>query len=159
MRSLTISTPLPGGNELALTNPLQGRIESGRSACLRLTLSLAAVVPGVAFAVALFSLFGVVGTDAPLAPLAALAGTASLGYLGTALLSANALRAALDLSAGTAAIWLAVGAFDAQTVAAVFVVHALWGTLRSAIGVREAPHLISNWTAFSSAMALLVLIG
>ena len=55
--------------------------------------------------------------------------------------------------------WLALAGYDAQTVAAAFVVHALWGTLRSAVGVREAPHLISNWTAFSSAIALLVLIG
>ncbi len=157
MRPLTISTPIPSG--IKLVQPLQERFERGRSACLRLTLTLATVVPGVAFAVALFSLFGIAGTDAALAPLAALAGTASLGYLGTALLSGNTLRAALDLGAGTAALWLAVGAFDAQTVAAVFVIHALWGTLRSSIGVREAPHLISNWTAFSSAMALLVLIG
>ena len=94
MRPLTISTPIPSG--IKLVQPLQERFERGRSACLRLTLTLATVVPGVAFAVALFSLFGIAGTDAALAPLAALAGTASLGYLGTALLSGNTLRAALD---------------------------------------------------------------
>ncbi|MGD8978093.1 MAG: hypothetical protein PVG91_10855 [Gammaproteobacteria bacterium] len=152
------TTPLNAA-EAVLSDSLQTRIERGRSACMRLTLSLAMVVPGVAFAVGLFSLFRIAGADAPLAPLAALAGTATLGYLGTALLSANGLRAALDLGAGVAALWLAMAGSEPQTVAAAFVVHALWGTVRTAIGVRESPHMISNWTAFSSAMALLVLIG
>lgn len=159
MRPVSMSTTPLNATEAILSDSLQTRIERGRSACMRLTLSLAMVVPGLAFAVGLFSLFRIAGADAPLAPLAALAGTATLAYLGTALLSANALRAALDLGAGVAAIGLAMAGYDARTVAAAFVVHALWGTLRSAIGVREAPHLISNWTAFSSAMALLVLIG
>ena len=159
MRSVSISTSPLNAAEAVLSDSLQTRIERGRSACLRLTLSLALVVPGLAFAVGMFSLFRIVGADAPLAPLAALAGTATLGYLGTALLSASGLRAALDVGAGIAALWLATAGYDPETVAAAFVVHALWGTLRSAIGVREAPHLISNWTAFSSAMALLVLIG
>lgn len=159
MKSVTLSTTPLNAAEAVLSDSLRSRIEDSRSAWLRLTLSLAAVVPGLAFAVGLFSLFRIAGADAPLAPLAALAGTASLGYLGTALLSANGLRAALDLAAGSAALWLALAGHDARTVAAAFVVHALWGTLRSAIGVREAPHLISNWTAFSSAIALLVLIG
>jgi hypothetical protein len=159
MNTMTINAPaLTGENLLANSGTvvLQSRLKGGRSACMRLLLSLAMVLPGVAFAVGTFSLFRLSGTDAPLA---ALAGSVILIYLGTAFLSASLILAAIDIGAGVAALWLASATGDPRLIAAAFVVHALWGTLRSAIGADNAPHLVSNWTAFSSAMALLLLIG
>jgi len=159
MNTMTINAPALTGENLTATGGtvvLQSRLKDGRSACMRLLLSLAAVLPGVAFAVGTFSLFRLSGTDAPMA---ALAGSAVLVYLSTAFLSASLIVAAIDIGAGVAALWLASATGDPRMIAAAFIVHALWGTLRSAIGTDDPTHLISNWTAFSSAIALLLLIG
>ncbi|MGB5209349.1 MAG: hypothetical protein WBO47_06560 [Gammaproteobacteria bacterium] len=159
MNTMTMNAPALTGNNPALTAGTRSFQETARhsqSALMRLMLSLATVVPGIAFAVGTFSLFHVAGTHDPLG---ALAGSAVLVYLGTAFLSARPGLAVFDISTGIAALWLVTTTGSPHSIAAAFIVHALWGILRGAIGVNESPQLLSNWTAFSSAMALLLLIG
>jgi len=123
----------------------------------RLACRLTRVVPGMAIAVAVYSLFQAAGQG--LLPLAALAGTASLVYLGTATLSANPMTAVLDLLAAAVAVTLAYGASDPSAIAVAFLAHALWGILRTALDT-DPPHGVTgNWSAFSTVMAILVLLG
>jgi hypothetical protein len=126
------------------------------AACVSLLGRLSTVVPGIAAAIALFSAFQAL---APQGPLPVLAGTAGFVYFGTAFLSGSLARAVLDISAAIAAFIVAYGAVEPTTVAAAFLVHGLWGTLRSAVGAKPTRWLITNWTAFSSAMALLILLS
>jgi hypothetical protein len=146
-------------NELAGTRaPTDSRtrlVGKTGAACISLLGRLSTVVPGVAAALALFSAFQAI---APQGPLPVLAGTASFVYFGTAFLSGSLARAVLDISAAVAAFVVAYGAVEPTTVAAAFLVHGFWGTLRSAVGTKPARWLITNWTAFSSAMALLILL-
>ena len=146
-------------NELAST-PGRAAISTWQgsrtgAACVSLLGRLSTVVPGIAAAIALFSAFQAI---APQGPLPVLAGTAGFVYFGTAFLSGSLTRAALDIAAAVAVFVVAYGAVEPTTVAAAFLVHGLWGTLRSAVGAMPARWLITNWTAFSSAMALLILL-
>jgi len=123
----------------------------------RLACRLSRVVPGMAIAVAVYSLLQATGVA--FLPLAALAGTAALVYLGTATLSASPLTAAVDLAAAIATVALAYGATDAATLAIAFLVHALWGILRTALDA-DPPHgLTGNWSAFGTTVAILILLG
>ena len=125
------------------------------AACISLLGRLSTVVPGITAAIALFSAFQAIEQQGPLP---VLAGTAGLVYFGTAFLSGSPARAVLDITAAVAAFVVAYGAVAPAAVAAAFLVHGLWGTLRSAVGAQPARWLITNWTAFSSAMALLILL-
>ena len=139
------------------TRPLPASTARLSAAWQRLICRLTRVVPGMAFAVAIYSLFQAAGQG--LLPLAALAGTAALVYLGTATLSASPVTAALDLLSAALAVTLAFGASDPSAVAVAFLAHALWGILRTALDT-DPPHgLTGNWSAFSIVMAILVLLG
>jgi hypothetical protein len=123
----------------------------------RLVCRLTRVVPGMAIAVAVYSLFQATGMAFP--PLAAMAGAAALVYLGTATLSANVMTALVDVAAAVATATLAYNASDAATLAVAFLAHALWGILRTALDA-DPPHgLTGNWSSFSTTIAILVLLG
>lgn len=156
MRSITINSPELAREAGLERTQRQRRGIDARRACSRLTASLVRVVPGLALAVVLFSTAQLAGSGALLA---ALAGTSALLYVGTALVSGSLVRAALDMGAGVTAFVLAYQAGGYETVAAAYLVHGLWGTVRSALGGEPARELITNWTALNSTMALLVLIG
>jgi len=125
-------------------------------ACREMLRRSLAFVPGLAVAVAVYSLIHATGMTEPLT---ALAGTAALVYLGTAAVAGNTIRALLDLAAAAIAFSAALYATDISGLAAAFLIHGLWGTVRSALEPTDSRAFFSNWTAFASAMALLVLLG
>ncbi len=147
------SIDLAAGEACSLPEPGIGVSAAWR----RLVCRLTRVVPGMAAAVAVYSL--VQATGSAFLPLAALGGTAALVYLGTATLSTSPTIALVDITAAVVTVVLACGATDAATLAVAFLGHALWGILRTALDT-DPPHgLTGNWSTFSTATAILVLLG
>lgn len=151
---LTATAPLAEGIRSEPLTPRDARLSV---AWRRLACRLTRVVPGIAIAVAVYSVFQAAG--APYLALTALGGTAALLYLGTATLSASPVAAAVDVSAAVVTLALAISASDAAALAVVFLAHALWGILRSALDT-DPPHgLTGNWSTFGTSIAILVLLG
>jgi hypothetical protein len=113
----------------------------------------AAAVVGVGIAV----LITLAGTFA--APLIlALGGASAFLYLGTAAISGRVWPALLDLSAGVAAIWIAISATGPAI--SVLLVHVVWGVLRGALpGVAPGRSFAASWAAMNAIAALLLGFG
>jgi len=157
MQALDLTTTRTVANDLRPVSPATGRGAGLAAAWRRLACRLTRVAPGIAIAVVVCSLFQAAGV-AQLG-LAALAGTASLVYLGTATLSPSPITATVDLSAAMITATLAFSASDAAMLAVVFLAHALWGILRTALDT-DPPHgFTGNWSTFGTTTAILVLLG
>jgi hypothetical protein len=112
---------------------------------------------GAALGVGLAVLISLAGVYAePL--ILALGGAAAFVYLATALISGRAGPAALDLTAATAAAWLALAATGPAVSA--LLVHVVWGVLRGAWpGVAPGRSFAMSWAAMHAVAALLLGLG